>query len=803
MTRNLSSRTMHRIFILGLATGMTGFTAWAQVSPKRTSVDLFAGKPGEVRTGVITPQGIKAAESLTIEGPVDVIVQLKETPLLNRRRAVFPLTSSQKSQAMRDHQLRIQNEHQQVRGWIVNKEGGLRNQDFKEFRFTFNGLATRVSHSTFQQLKDHPAVAHVFRDTRVHATLSQSVPLIGATQMWNNYGATGQGIRVAILDSGIDYNHPDLGGGYGSGYKVIGGYDFVNNDTDPMDDHGHGTHVAGIIAANGLIKGVAPNAKLLAFKVLGADGSGAISGIIAALDLAADPDQDPMTDDKVNVINMSLGGPGDADDPISQAVDAAVDAGIVCVVAAGNEGSSYATIGSPGCARKAITVGATDNLDQIALFSSRGPGRPDMAIKPDVTAPGVNINSSLLGGGYGAMSGTSMAAPHVAGAAALLLEKHPTWLPEFIKGALTGTAKDLGLDAFTQGSGRVQIQQAYLTKAVASPSNLSFGPVDIGQPIWAKTSSVRIHNLDASDKNYSLSMEGSWPSGVSWSIVPALITIGPGQSKDVSITLTVDNSALPFGPVPSSGLGGWLVAQTSNDSLRLPVSFSKFSRLELQFDQFPNLINIYDKNDNYKIVQPYLYYQVGNAMLVALYPGNYDILCYFPHGPNGERGESFIIKEGVIVNNNTVLGISLKNEAIHHINLTGVDADGNDFNLINGMAKEAVFGPITLDGAIITRGEACTDYYFSDVSNSYKFETILSGWSSNSFIKKYYEFRYGLINGIFSSQSLTNSPVSVVKLNYNISPNVNSAWISFLSLYQSGKLCRWICVDRLDGLEQH
>src|SRR5262249_45910995 len=142
--------------------------------------------------------------------------------------------------------------------------------------------------------------------------------------------------------------------------------------------------------------------------------SGSSSQIIAGIEKALDPDGNPATDDAVDVISMSLGGSGDPNDDMSQAVDNAVGAGVVCVIAAGNSGPSYQTIGSPGNARRALTVGATDNSDVIASFSSRGPSNLIYAIKPDVTAPGVSIKSAKLGGGYIWYSGTSMATPHVA-----------------------------------------------------------------------------------------------------------------------------------------------------------------------------------------------------------------------------------------------------------------------------------------------------------------------------------------------------------------------------------------------------
>ncbi|GAG79470.1 unnamed protein product, partial [marine sediment metagenome] len=219
------------------------------------------------------------------------------------------------------------------------------------------------------------------------------------------------------------------------------GYDFVNDDEDPMDDYGHGTHCAGIAAGNGNVKGVAPDAILYAYKVLNEMGGGTEADVILGIERAVDPNNDDDFSDCIDVISMSLGGYGNPDDPASQAVDNAVENGVVVVISAGNSGPSQKTIRSPGTSRKAITVGAscktvdigTDNYcsSAVSSFSSRGPvvWKEGSMIKPDVIAPGVNIISTVRNGGYESNSGTSMAAPHVAGAAALLIQAHSDWLP--------------------------------------------------------------------------------------------------------------------------------------------------------------------------------------------------------------------------------------------------------------------------------------------------------------------------------------------------------------------------------------
>ena len=282
---------------------------------------------------------------------------------------------------------------------------------------------------------------------------------------------------------------------------------------DPMDDFGHGTHVAGIAAANGTsLKGVAPDASLYAFKVLDNTGRGLNSVVIAGIERALDPDQDTNTNDAVNIISMSLGGPGDPDDPVSQAVDNATSAGVISVIAAGNSGPSYQTIGSPGNARTALTVGATDNNDLIADFSSRGPSNNIYGIKPDILAPGVGISSTKMGGGYISYNGTSMATPHVSGAAALILELHPDWTPAMIKYVLMVTAKDIGKDIWTQGNGRLDVYSAAKANTFISPASLSFGLVDLSQSVFTVIDTIKIYNFSSIQKSYSFSLSSNLPT---------------------------------------------------------------------------------------------------------------------------------------------------------------------------------------------------------------------------------------------------------------------------------------------------
>jgi len=345
-----------------------------------------------------------------------------------------------------------------------------------DFVNIFNGVVIKkISSSVLEKIRKLSFVESVYPDYKVFVSLNDSVPLINADDVWklkDSYGrnVTGDGVSVAILDTGIDYNHPALGGGFGPGYKVVGGWDFVTcsryigddcaetkpEDDDPIDDNGHGTHCAGIVL------GVAPNASLYAYKVLNSYGEGAVSWVIKALEKCVDPNGDDDFSDHIDIISMSFGSsePGNPDNPLNIAIDNSVRAGVVVVVAAGNLGyNGYGTISTPGCARKAITVGSSDKNDQMAGSSSKGPTSIGM-LKPDAVAPGVNIRSTWLNGEYRYKSGTSMACPHVSGTAALILQMHPNWTPDEVKMALRNTAVDLGYDIRVQGYGRIDAYKA-------------------------------------------------------------------------------------------------------------------------------------------------------------------------------------------------------------------------------------------------------------------------------------------------------------------------------------------------------
>jgi parallel beta-helix repeat protein len=360
---------------------------------------------------------------------------------------------------------------------------GIRNKVSDRFRIVFNGFAADITYDEAKLLENEPGV-RLFKNYKVRASLMDSVPLIQADKVWElkdslGNNITGKGTRIAIIDTGIDYTHSDLGGCFGPGCKVEDGWDFVNKDADPMDDNGHGTHCAGIAASEGELKGVAPNATLYAYKVLNSEGGGWDSDIIAAIERAVDPNQDGNISDHVDVISMSLGVDffwfeDCYEVGSSLPSDNAVEAGVVVVAAAGNSGESgYKTIIAPACARKVIAVSASDKSDKIAYFSSKGPTK-DFRIKPDVTAPGHYICSAQWDSAWAGkecydnehvnISGTSMATPHVAGTSALIIQTHPDWNPQEIEHSMKNTAVNIGKDILTQGYGRINALEAVKSK---------------------------------------------------------------------------------------------------------------------------------------------------------------------------------------------------------------------------------------------------------------------------------------------------------------------------------------------------
>ncbi|MBU7045598.1 MAG: S8 family serine peptidase [Theionarchaea archaeon] len=294
------------------------------------------------------------------------------------------------------------------------------------------GAVVDIRVSNIKALSEEAQIEFVEANGVRHITLSSSVPLINADDVWS-LGYDGTGIKICIIDTGIDANHCDFPSG-----KIIAWADYVGSGSTPYDDHGHGTHCSSIAAGADSPYGVAPGASLMGAKVCTSGGSCSDSAIISGVDFGVAQGAD--------VESLSLGGTGgDGTSALAQECNWAVSQGVVVVCAAGNDGSSCCTISTPGDATNVITVGASDKSDALASFSSRGPTTDDR-IKPDITAPGVSIYAADSGTSCSdvGMSGTSMATPHIAGVAALMLDARGTATPLQVKNCMGASAIDKG-----------------------------------------------------------------------------------------------------------------------------------------------------------------------------------------------------------------------------------------------------------------------------------------------------------------------------------------------------------------------
>lgn len=607
---------------------------------------------------------------------------------------------------------------------------GVRYTVAQRLSVTFNGLALSCAGSDLAVVAGANHVSFVYESRKAQVLDDDTNTAMGVDQaLWNRVSASGKrldgtGTSIGIIDTGIDYMHPDLGGARFPSTKVVGGYDFADDDTDPMDNQGHGTHVAGVAAADGKVQGVAPKAKLYAYKVFSDQGGGAADGdIIAALDRSVR--------DHCTVVNLSLGMPGGtADTPENEAINNAVKAGVVVVAATGNSGprnpetswplgspatalnaiavaassdgpypvveivvpagtgldnimGSYADIApefnpgstysvvdagygspadfatlnvkgkvalvergpigtggiffrdkvlnaqaagaagviiynhSPGVLGMTLRVAAGDesknyvpcigitqdagldlkmlttrglvvrfgtrsNLGTVADFSSMGPTE-DFHFKPEVSAPGVTVNSTFSNGEYAKLDGTSMASPGVAGAVALVKAAHPAWSPETVKLALMNSSDILRnwqnseiITWMLQGSGRVDVSAAVDTPAVAGvtttdgTATVQTGAVLVNDDSAGTATIINVHSL----VNYSVTFSPSFAwttdarAGVTVHVVPPTIDIAPGETVQVSVTTAVDPEIVKDGPHE-----GLISLQSTSGALHVPYIF--------------------------------------------------------------------------------------------------------------------------------------------------------------------------------------------------------------------------------------
>jgi len=468
------------------------------------------------------------------------------------------------------------------------------------YRVVLNGLAVVVPAGRLSDLARLPGVTRVYPNVRYSAALNRSPGLIGADLLWGlpDLTSAGNGVKIAVIDDGIDPSHPFFAGAgfaYPPGFpkgnaayttpKVIvarafappsPAWKYARLPFDPVHSE-HGTHVAGIAAGNyspnaldgrALLSGVAPRAYLGNYKALtiptpqfGLDGNA--PELAAAVEAAVR--------DGMDVINLSLGEPEiePSRDLLATALNGAADAGVVPVVAAGNDfdGFGRGSISSPGTAAKAITVAAVTKADVLAPFSSSGPTPISLALKPDVSAPGVSILSSVPGrfGAWSQLSGTSMAAPHVAGAAALLRQRHPDWTVAQIKSALvlTGDPAFLDLDrsreapAAREGGGLINLPRADRPLLFADPTGLSFGLVRAGSRVGR-----------AAELSDAGGGAGAWNVSVQLQNPARGVTVEAPASVEVPGRLEVAAAAAPA--AAEADVTGFVVLSRGEDVRRLP-----------------------------------------------------------------------------------------------------------------------------------------------------------------------------------------------------------------------------------------
>ncbi|PEJ57618.1 MULTISPECIES: S8 family serine peptidase [unclassified Bacillus (in: firmicutes)] len=433
-------------------------------------------------------------------------------------------------------------------------------------------------------------VKKVWLDGKVHIEDVEANNLIGSPTVWAS-GYTGKGATVAILDSGYDATHPDLAG------RVIEAKDFTDTNGVAKDTLGHGTHVASIIAgtgaaSDGMYRGVAPDTSLLIGKVC-TNSSCEESDIVAGMEWASS--KHPAA------INMSLGGdPSDGTDSISQAVNRLTEqTGTLFVISAGNSGAPF-TVGNPGSADAALTVASSTKTDTLSTYSSQGPRVGDLALKPDITAPGQAIIAARAAGTnagspidsmYTNMSGTSMAAPHVTGAVAIMKQLHPDWTATQLKAALMSSAKPLsGVSVYGQGAGRLDLVRATNTNVYATSGSVSLGfPFPHSSEKVNRT--VTYRNDSATDVTLELKTNVAGPDGKSapdgmFNFSSSKVTV-PAKGT-ASLEVTVDPSKVG----KLGAYSGYLTATAGETSVNTAIG------AYFDIEAYPLTVRTIDRNGN-------------------------------------------------------------------------------------------------------------------------------------------------------------------------------------------------------------
>jgi subtilisin family serine protease len=469
------------------------------------------------------------------------------------------------------------------------------------YRIVLDGVSVALPAEDVARVAALPGVAAVYPSVTYAALGGDAPATIGAPAVWGSgLENAGQGIKIGIVDDGIDPSHAyfdpagySMPAGFPRGDRALttakvivarafappdAGWRYAARPFDPTHSS-HGTHVAGIAAGNPStvvpagggrprmqISGIAPRAFLGNYKALtvptasGVGLNGNSPEIVAAIEAAVA--------DGMDVINLSLGEPqvDPARDAVAHALDNAAAAGVVPVVAAGNEFDELGigSVGSPGTSLRAITVAAASSPSAIASFSASGPTPLGLAAKPDVSAPGVDILSAAPGSAFELLSGTSMAAPHVAGAAALLAELHPAWSVEQLKSALVQTARPVGdAPSARQGGGLVDLPDAASPLISASPQSVTFGLLDVSDGRRTAAEVVTLADAGGGAGAWTARVDRQWTAAGVDVEVPGSVAV-PGK-----LTVTVSASA----GAREGERTGFIVLQRGSETRRLPFWF--------------------------------------------------------------------------------------------------------------------------------------------------------------------------------------------------------------------------------------
>ncbi|QKJ19798.1 S8 family serine peptidase [Microbacterium hominis] len=428
-------------------------------------------------------------------------------------------------------------------------------------------------------------VEHIWLDAKVEGAslldgLEPTVPLTGAT-VAHELGFDGSGVTVAVLDTGFDQQHADLTG------RVAQSRSFVTYSGQTIQDrNGHGTHVGSTVAgtgvaSDGVYAGVAPGADLLVGKVLADDGSGLTSWILQGMQWAVDSGAD--------IVSMSLGNSSSTScvGPDVNLVEALSDSALF-VIAAGNEGLR-GQVSTPGCAPSALTVGAVDRDNATASFSSRGPAVGGTAAKPDIASQGVDVVAARAGGSdelaYAAYSGTSMATPHVAGGAAIVLQANPDLTPAELKRVLTSSAAHTEASVLEQGAGPMDVARAVAQPVQGVPNRQLASFAYPQRNLAATTRSIALTNTSDADVTLDLALHAFGDDGSS--VPPTMFTLGIKQKRlvvpaggsvdvpvviDPSVALDPNDYGTVTGRLVGTGAGDVVVTVPFSVHMQVPTS---------------------------------------------------------------------------------------------------------------------------------------------------------------------------------------------------------------------------------------